>query len=525
MSASGSISGNGNKPANLPQPQVIHLPSGAAKILNPQPTGRDSKVLKQVPVVCRDFPDGTRVRLVQNPPVVGRTSLAVWQNGRATFVDEFRYGDERIVPFGAEDPRIRYLSVPSGVEPSDNPASMARRIRNLVNEVVPLSAPERLIFGAFGVLSWVGGGLPLSPTLIIRAPRDYAFPLLGALKHVCRYGLRVGEVTAAGLLKASSEFRSTLLIEDYGLPEDILRLLEMGGRPGLNSLKASGAYSAASPRILASPESFLGKDFGPASVVVPLSLTGWPNLARLDRSDFLEVAEHLQRQLLDLELKQGGTVGILDRLPRRGSSLRQEDALRCWAAPFSEDEEFMVELCDALIDTAEFSSDTLPTEQRAVISAVYFLDHTARTNCSTKDIAIEANRMLEELGKEVHLAERKVGSTLTKLGFPRRERGGEGGAYLLELNAFTKDLAHRLVSLHGTWAIEDYGVIIPDLECAYCRRYKLVSDAQLECYERHVKPREEERKRTAQLEQEMRLERAKRKRTPPLLKFYPDPET
>jgi hypothetical protein len=422
-------------------------------------------------------------------------------------VSEFQYGDEVFVPPKADDPLIKSILLPRGVEPHATPYAMVRSIGGMLNEVVPLHPQEQLILGTFPVLAAVCDGLLFAPTVCLCGPRDITIPLLKNLNLICQYSLVVGDMTPSGLFHASSRIKPTLLIADYELPPRILRLLEMGSRPGIFSLQKGAAYSSCCPRVIACSDASVGRDLLSGGVMISLTPLGWPNLGLLSDPGFLGRAACLQRQLLRYDLEWNGTIHPLKcECPRRARP-REWDAFRCWGAPFEGEEPFLRELREAIRCAAEASPDGLPVDQVATICALHFLVHKRQDHTSVGEIATHANRVLGQMGEDIRLKERKVGAILTKLGFPRRQRGGDDGPYQLQFDVSVKEMIDRLVKFYGAWEVELYDNGDPRVMCPLCRECNLVSEGELRWYEQKLKPAEERRKREEQAERERRMER------------------
>jgi hypothetical protein len=212
-------------------------------------------------------------------------------------------------------------------------------------------------------------------------------------------------------------------------------------------------------------------------------------------------------QLLGYDLGCSGIIRPVEGELPRGIKPREWEAFRWWGAPFAGEKEFLHELLDAIRSAAELAPDGLPVDQFATIAALDYLAHKPKATISVGEIATLANRVLIQKGADLCLKERKVGAIMTKLGFPRRERGGDDGPYRLDFSAYTKDLLHRLVKFYGRWPVEVYNTHAPDVTCAFCREHKLFSDVEIQYYEKAEKRAEERRKRKEKAEYEKRMKR------------------
>ncbi len=435
---------------------------------------------KAIEIAFRNFPDGTRLRLISDPSDSMPTRFAVSHNGSVELRESFEYGQDAFEPpHHHDDPLFRAITLPGGVQPHGKPSDMATETGRLISELVPLNEREQILYGAFAVLTWVCEKLPLSPTIVIRGPRDLANPLLQALGLFCRYGLVIGDATPAGLFEARARICPTLLIADYGIRSDSLRQLEIGSWPGIGSLQKHGVFSMSGPRVIACGELILSGDLVPGGVVVPLSLSGWPNLERLRDPQFLDRADCLRQQMLDFDLERGGSIRRLGTDKPRHVNPRRWEAYCSWGAPFAGDTDYLQRLYKAISEEAELCPDGLRPDRYAVLSALMFLVHEEPLYAAVGKISELANIALTQMGEEICLTDRKVGAILTNLGFPRRERGGDDGPYTLEFTMYVKRFVHGLATLYGYWKVqlddtEEKGVI-----CKLCREEGRVSNAEM----------------------------------------------
>jgi hypothetical protein len=523
-------SGNGNRNATSEShPAIIHLPSGKGIATTdhiPQKAGRSLRLPKPAPkkpieITARDFPDGTRLRLIRDPKNPSRTLFAVWRSGRIDYLEKYVHGDETFVPLNSDDPWLRTISLPRGLLPHAKPSAMAKSAGALFNEVVKLTPHEQILLGCFVILTYRSVALPFAPTVSFRGPRDITVAILQIAGLLCRYGIVVGDVTPAGLLEACSRIHPTLLIADYGIRQDALRLLEIGSRPGVSFLCKGGALSPNCARAMACSESSVDGDLMAGGVLISLEEWSWPNLGRLTDPDFLERAEELRQQLLGYDLACSGTNQQLKGEAPCGVRPRAWDAYRCWASPFADDQDFLEEVRKAMRYAGEVSPNGLPVEVFATVSAADFLVHKNQDTASVGEIAKHANRVLEQQGETIRIKARKVGAILDKLGFPERARGGDDGPYQLGFDEHVKRHIHRLVKFYGAWQVEVYGSK-PRMYCRMCYEHKLLNQNEMQHYENVVRPAEERRQREKEAAKKQELERLRKLPSPPPL-FIEEP--
>lgn len=445
---------------------------------------------KEIEIISHIFSDGTKLRTVLDSQDGDRTKLAVTRGGRVKLVNLFKYGSDVFVPPRRDDPRIQLMVLPSGVKPHQPLSIIAVEIGELIREIVPLTYEQLLVLGSFVVNTWTGDGLPFVPTLGICGPRNVASPILLALNLVCRYPIVVGDITPAGLLQVCSKSCPTLLIDECGLHRDaVKRLLEMSKRRGINSLQKQGVFSPSCARAIACSDASRWCEMLSQGVTIFPSGLGRLHDDRLTDPRILAWAEDLRMQLLDYDLELKSPLRPIQGEPPEDMNPREWQVLRWWGAPFEGEQEFQENLLYAIHRTSEIAPSGLPPERRACIVGLEYLAHVPKMwVCSTRRIADRINDVLIQLGEEPNVTERKAGAILTDLGFPRRKRGGEGGAYQLEFSRSVKEHIHRLISEHGGLPGAEPGSDPTKVMCPLCRKYGLVSDADIKQFKARTKP-------------------------------------
>ena len=455
-----------------------------------------------VEVVTAQLDGGGSAELIEDPEDATRTLFAVSQNDQVRFTDRIEARGRVLAPLKRHSDKLFAIKLPRGVRAYQSPAWLAREAGKLVDSIVSISEEMQLILGAFVMHTWISDQFSFSPCPVILGPVELSLPLVQALSLVCRRALVVGKATPAGMLEVCSRIGSTLLLLDYGLSLDVRRLVRMGMRRDVVAIQKNGALSPFGPKLIASLELPADPYWLSDGFLLALDLSNCPNLMKVCDRQVAERADELQQCLLQFRfdcLKAGHALG--DKL-RSPSPRTVSDKFRCLVLPFVEDERF----CAKLIRAAQWSCRTrpLPVRQRAVVAAQFFLAHEHRQSMLVGKITDVANQVLEEWGEEITLPPRKVGSILDGLGFVDRERTDEG--YELLLDAYTLERVHQLATRYGVFEVELYSSQEPRATCECCRRFKLVSKAEIRRYENEYKPQIEQNKREAEAQLRKRIE-------------------
>jgi len=212
---------------------------------------------------------------------------------------------------------------------------------------------------------------------------------------------------------------------------------------------------------------------------------------------------HLRNSLLRFRFERSGSVQPLVGECPPNFSPRAWDMLRVFAGPFVGDEEACAELRGLRIFhgfgvfPCEREPQWLSPRRQATLSALSLRAHEqyAKEPCLYEDerrdsalvgeLTEIANRVLEGMGEITRLSPRELGAQLDNLGFPKRRRGYTGYEFDFTKNALEQ--IHRLAKYYGVWEV-DLCHHQQRSRCEWCRRLKLVTDADIRWYEEELKP-------------------------------------
>ena len=362
------------------------------------------------------------------------------------------------------------MVLPPGVQPHDSIIKMAIEIGEWLNELFPLAQEQTVLARSFVINTW-GGSWRYLPKLILLGPWEHTVPLLRGFGLLCPYSMLVGDITPAGLFEVCSRYRPTLLVADNGLSRGATRLL--GAYSGFGSLQKDGIYPSSCARVIACPDlSRWHASLSDAPVIV-VSESARPRTELLTDPDFLDWAAELQMKLLDYDLNLNEPLRPIEGDAPPHVRPDSWEIFRWWGSPFREFKGFQLELLQAIGSTANLKASALPIVQFAIIIALFFFAHKERPQVAVGAIRTLTDKVLSLLAEDQRISERKLGVILTRLGFPRRQRGGEHGAYQLEFNADTIALVHKLVKDNGLRIIGAFEGLGPHPTCRFCREFDL----------------------------------------------------
>ncbi len=301
--------GNGSVPES--HPEFLYSPNGDRIVFSSAKSVAEAKknsdrrrrTSSDVPAISFDCLDHvTPLDLIQQPHDPSRTLFAVKKPEGIKFTDRVEYHGQFVFAPRCADSYLMHTRLPRGVQPCGTSTEMATAIGEFVSDIIAVPHDVKLAIECFVLQSWVYKFLPICPTMILHGPPEFGEAIVDLLRLVCRRPLVVGYATTTSLLRAYSHFKPTLLIQESGLRQAVVRILRMGARPNTVPLQGGDASSPFGPRLITCStlpgDSHLLRN----AIVVRLPSNAWGDVAKLSTSEVLNRADLLQQRLLGFEL-------------------------------------------------------------------------------------------------------------------------------------------------------------------------------------------------------------------------------
>ncbi len=234
--------------------------------MNPK-AGKQEKVRAE-PAVSAVLDDGSLVELLRDPDG-GRTSFAVWRDGRVSVQKSFKDGTRRHRPYSATNNILRHKVVllPSGIEEYENEATLLAEICAYIGRYVDLSSAFTRLVAHYVLLTWCYDRFNELPYLRLRG--DYGsgktrfLLVVGALCYKPIFAN--GASTVSPLFHLLDSFGGTLILDeaDFRFSDekaDIVKILNAGNVKGMPILRTMvngkkefdpRAFSVFGPKIIA----------------------------------------------------------------------------------------------------------------------------------------------------------------------------------------------------------------------------------------------------------------------------------
>jgi hypothetical protein len=158
--------------------------------------------------------NGDIVDLVENPNDRTQTLLAISHEGHVHFTDKLEYRGQVLVPMQRNSPELADVRLPTGVLPYDSVVALGW-LRQYIPQFVHLPIDYIVIVAIFIVYTWFADRLPVAVyLLLVGLPGSGKTTLLELLRHLCRRGVMVSDISLAATSQLCAAICPTLLIDE-----------------------------------------------------------------------------------------------------------------------------------------------------------------------------------------------------------------------------------------------------------------------------------------------------------------------
>jgi hypothetical protein len=320
---------------------------------------------------------------------------------------------------------------------------------------------------AFWVIStWFQEVLTVLPCLAITGPGHEATELLRVLHDFCRPSLLLAGFRRGDL---KDVHRHTLLISEPNLNKQTAALLGNLTNRGFMIVEQRSYLNCHSSKAI-----YIGDD---------------PTIKRIQHAIYIDVTPALDAEKgippewvqQNIEYVSGHlkkyrekNLDHVRRLAFSASGVSSETAaiakaLGSCIVDASELQEMLVALLKA--QDQQRLSQRSDFAEAVVIEAALTLSRQEREHVYVREIAVEANRLMEARGERVKLSPEKVGHRLKRLGLPTRRLSQAGNGLVIDKETMT-----RLQTLFGMYVGEDLLAETESLHCSQATEKKQVEE-------------------------------------------------
>ena len=435
------------------------MPSGFASVKdnhsNKPRIAASDRSSERKDVLQTDFlnlPDRRLVELIEDPINPRRTLLAVWANGGVQYVDEFEHDGQLFVPLQRNEV-LNGVHLPRAVCPPGSLQKLIQGIEDLISQCVSLQAKYIPVLTAFVLSTWFIDRFTVAPYLsVVGLPQSGKTTLLQVLKLLCRRSWLIGDITAASLYRACTQFSPTILIDEAATVINNGRLRHMlrtGATKEVISVQGNCSFHAYGAKVISWIEPPDDAALNSRCIVIPMFETRRTDLCKINDPQVVLTAASLQAQLLYYRLENYNKVEPSPMKDEVELRPRTRDLLRVLSAAIVQDPERSRSLTLFFKSGNAVPLEPLSPEQNAVLLTLFALIH-AKENVGalrTSDLTRNVNHCLRVSGEKRNLQPRKVGAVLTSLGFCNRTRGNAGWCVNFDQGDMKK--IHQLAENYG----------------------------------------------------------------------------
>ena len=397
-----------------------------------------------------ELKDGTLIEMIEDPSNPANSLFAVYKNGTAQYAARVNREDRVIVPVPRGQGIFKHVRLPRGTQACRSSAVLLGGIGSLVLACVEISMDDASLIAAFVISTWFIESLAVAPYLaLVGPPRSGKTTLLQILNLVCRRPLLTADLTSAGFYELYEKLSPTLLVDEtltVGSRRELFHLLKTGTTRGSVTLRKGRSFKAFGPKVITCTELPNDAALNSRCVIIPMQETNRTDLAKPTDKKMLDIADVLQKQLLQYRLENYHSL----RLPKVDGDerlySRTRDLYQALALPIGNQAEFCEYLVHLFETQQEINREALSPASAAVLRFLYEWIHLnlKEGKCAQKDLTVGINFNLERLQETFRLNAHEVGRALTSLGFTNRKRANSGFILWLDLRTRKRihDLAH-----------------------------------------------------------------------------------
>jgi hypothetical protein len=396
-----------------------------------------------------ELEDGTLIEMIEDPSNAANSLFAVYKNGTAQYAARVDREDRVLVPVPRGQGIFKHMRLPHGTQACHS-AVLLGGIGALLLACVDISMDDASLIAAFVISTWFIESLPVAPYLaLVGPPRSGKTTLLQILNLVCRRPLLTADVTSAGFYEIYEKLSPTLLVDEtltVSSRRELFHLLKTGTTRGCVTIRKGRSLKAFGPKVISCTELPNDAALNSRCVIITMQETNRTDLAKPTDKKSLDIADALQKQLLQYRLENYHAL----RLPKvKGHERlysRTRDLYQALALPIGNQTEFCEYLVHLFETQQEINREPLSPASTALLRFLYKWIHLHLTDgkCAQKELTVGVNVNLERVHETFRLSAREVGRALTSLGFTNRKRTNVGFILWLDLRTRKRihDLAH-----------------------------------------------------------------------------------
>jgi hypothetical protein len=472
-------------------------PEASKKILQTkEDTRQQSKSVNAKTRVVNEFPesrlpergidfavlqDGSLIDVVENPTDPDSTLLAIFKGGRIRFRKCFERGGQILVPMPRNTIGFSAMNLPAGIRPYRSTTRLFYTIRSLIGAAVDVSEPDGTILAAFVLYTWVADRLPVAVYLsIVGLPQSGKSTLLEILSLICRRPLLVSDISQAAVYRACSRLHPTLLVDEIDWHSSngtsaMRQLLRAGTGRSSQVLRVRESSWSFGPKVFGSLEPSSDPALNSRCIEIAMAESNKRELVKPCDPRIVKFASQIREELLLFRFRHYQSIRPAVIPGAEELRPRARDLLASLAAPLKTNP------CEARLLLQYFkyfhdpsSRESLSPRQDGLLAVLFELVHRRPGVPSVRiggsgSLTEFTNILLAGHDEPASLTERAVGSMVTSLGFPNKQRTNQG--WILWLDSLTRDRCHQLMKTHGNRYVRSTDLLEYSKDCPACQAF------------------------------------------------------
>lgn len=383
------------------------------------------RIRRSVATYGEVFPDGG-IELI-SALRAGNPRLLLWDGANETIGQVVEYGGAKYESAQFPASLLRELKLPTQSRSHGTTRQLLAEICKLVEDLAGLPAALASLVARFVLCTWVVEALPVAPALVLIGPDLMRGNLLVTLLHcLCRHGLRMTDLTPAGLRSLPSGARFTVFISQPMISDKLGTLLDAASCRDQKILHRGGLLDLFGAQIIHAEAIPSGEFFSHRSIQIPMIPGGAP-LPVFDPDVQHRITEEFQAKLLNFRCTNlSGACKLQFDSSRFAFSIRPLAGAIAVGTP--DDAELRAEIVELLREKDdEILAERWTALRSVAIAALLVAGHDLPgAVVYVSELAVIAQEILQRRGGDGAMDPGAFGKQLKSLGFRTEPRDAKG---------------------------------------------------------------------------------------------------
>ena len=385
-----------------------------------------SRITRPIATYGELFPDESSLELVGGERG-GNPRLLLWNRANETIGPLIKYGEATYAPAQFPDSILRELNLPAQCRPHGTTRQLLAEICKLVEDFAGLAAKSASLVARLAMCTWLIEAVSVAPALALVGPDlNRGNQLLALLHCVCRHGLRMADLTPAGLRSLPSGAGFTVLISQPMISDKLGTLLDAASCRDQKILHRGRLLNLFGAQIIRAEGIPASESFSHRSILIPM-IPGGAQLPVFDLDAQHRITHEFQAKLLNFRCTNlSGACKLQFDSSKFAFPVRPLALAIAVATP--DDAELRAEVVELLREKDdEILAERWTALRSIAIEALLVADHdTPGGVVYVSELAAIAQEILQRRGSDSAIDLGAFGKQLKLLGFRTEPRDAKG---------------------------------------------------------------------------------------------------